>query len=150
MMEYYYADRFTYAVIGTPNRLEYDQGFFVKNGDGAADLKPIAHLYKTQVYTLARHVGVPEEICTRPPTTDTYSLEQSQEEFFFALPYHQMDLCLYGKDHGIPPEEVAERANLTADQVVRAYKNIESKRTATRYLHMPPLLIKKLDPNFGN
>jgi NAD+ synthase len=151
MMEYYYADRFTYAVIGTPNRLEYDQGFFVKNGDGAADLKPIAHLYKSQVYALARHVGVPEEICTRPPTTDTYSLEQSQEEFFFALPYQQMDLCLYGKNHGIPPEEVAERANLTCDQVARAYKNIESKRRATRYLHMPPLLIKKLegDHDFG-
>jgi len=59
MMEYYYADLFNYAVAGTPNRLEYDQGFFVKNGDGAADLKPIAHLYKTQVYQLAgyRHTA---------------------------------------------------------------------------------------------
>ena len=102
MMEYYHADRLRYAVAGTPNRLEYDQGFFVKNGDGAADLKPIAHLYKTQVYQLAEYLGVPEEIRRRPPTTDTYSLEQSQEEFFFSLPYDQMDLCLYGKNHADP------------------------------------------------
>ena len=100
MMEYYHADRLNYAVAGTPNRLEYDQGFFVKNGDGSADFKPIAHLYKTQVYQLAEYLGVPEVIRNRPPTTDTYSLPQSQEEFFFSLPYDQMDLCLCGKDHG--------------------------------------------------
>ena len=98
MMEYYYADRFHYAVSGTPNRLEYDQGFFVKGGDGAADFKPIAHLYKSQVYQLAAYLGVPEEIRERPSTTDTYSLEQSQEEFYFSIPLAKMDLCLYGKD----------------------------------------------------
>ncbi len=96
MLEYYHADRLNYAVTGTPNRLEYDQGFFVKLGDGAADVKPIAHLYKSQVYALAAHLGVPEEIRSRRPTTDTYSLPQSQEEFYFSLPYQLMDLCLYG------------------------------------------------------
>ena len=107
MMEYYHADRLNYAVAGTPNRLEYDQGFFVKLGDGAADLKPIAHLYKTQVYALAEYLGVPEEIRRRPPTTDTFSLPQTQEEFYFALPYAKMDLCLYGHNHGVPAAEVA-------------------------------------------
>src|SRR5512139_3817141 len=101
MLEYYHADRLGFAVAGTPNRLEYDQGFFVKNGDGAADLKPIAHLYKTQVYQLAAHLDIPQEIVVRPPTTDTYSLHQTQEEFFFSIPYRQLDLCLYGKNHGI-------------------------------------------------
>src|SRR5205823_7246826 len=101
MIEYYYAELLQYAVAGTPNRLEYDQGFFVKNGDGAADLKPIAHLYKSQVYQLAAYLNVPREIQTRVPTTDTYSMEQSQEEFYFSLPLRQMDLCLYGKDEGI-------------------------------------------------
>ena len=95
-LEYYHADRLNFAVIGTPNRLEYDQGFFVKNGDGAADVKPIAHLYKSQVYQLAAYLGVPEEIRRRPPTTDTWSLAQTQEEFYFSLPYDRMDLCLYG------------------------------------------------------
>ena len=94
MLEYYHADRLNYVVAGTPNRLEYHQGFFVKLGDGAADVKPIAHLYKTQVYQMARFLGLPEAICSRPPTTDTYSLAQSQEEFYFSLPYDKMDLVL--------------------------------------------------------
>lgn len=142
MIEYYHADRLQYAVAGTPNRLEYDQGFFVKNGDGAADLKPIAHLYKTQVYQLAAYLDVPKEIQRRPPTTDTYSLEQSQEEFYFSLPYDKMDLCLYGKNQGAPVAEVAEAVGLTSDQVERVYRDIEAKRAATRYLHLKPLLIE--------
>ena len=112
-LEYYHADRLNYAVLGTPNRLEYDQGFFVKNGDGAADIKPIAHLYKTQVYALAAHLGLPEEIRSRPPTTDTWSLAQSQEEFYFSVPYPAMDLCLFGLENGIAAAEVAARAGLT-------------------------------------
>ena len=140
MVEYYHADRLHYAVVGTPNRLEYDQGFFVKGGDGLADVKPIAHLYKTQVYALAAFLGVPEEIRSRPPTTDTYSLEQTQEEFFFALPYDRMDLCLYGKNHEIPPEAVAPAVGITPEQVTRVFRDIDAKRKAARYLHEPPLL----------
>jgi len=140
-VEYFHADRLNYAVIGTPNRLEYDQGFFVKNGDGAADVKPIAHLYKSQVYQLAAHLGVPEEIRRRPPTTDTYSLQQTQEEFYFSLPYDRMDLCLYGLNNGISVEEVGRAAGLTAEQVGRVWTDIASKRKTTRYLHSGPLLV---------
>ena len=105
MLEYYHAERVNYAVAGTPNRLEYDQGFFVKGGDGLADVKPIAHLYKTQVYALARHLGVPEAITSRPPTTDTYSMPQTQEEFYFCLPYDQLDLLLWAYNHGVSCKE---------------------------------------------
>jgi NAD+ synthase len=141
MTEYYHADRLNYAVAGTPNRLEYDQGFFVKQGDGAADFKPIAHLYKTQVYALAEFLGVPAEIRGRPPTTDTFSMAQTQEEFYFALPYDKMDLCLYGHNHKVPASEVAPVLGLTAEQVERVYKDIEAKRRATSYLHERPLLV---------
>ncbi len=144
MMEYYYADRLQYAVVGTPNRLEYDQGFFVKNGDGAADIKPIAHLYKSQVYQLAEHFQFPEEIRTQAPTTDTYSLPQSQEEFYFSLPYDKMDLCLYGKNQDVPAEEVAPAVGLSVEQVKRVYRDIDAKRNATRYLHQKPLLIDQI------
>jgi NAD+ synthase len=140
MTEYYHADRLNYAVAGTPNRLEYDQGFFVKQGDGAADVKPIAHLYKTQVYQLAAHLGIPGEIRRRPPTTDTFSMPQTQEEFYFALPYDRMDLCLYALNHGIPAEAVAPLVELTPDQVTRVFKDIAAKRRSTKYLHTPPLL----------
>lgn len=142
-LEYYWADKLHFACTGTPNRLEYDQGFFVKNGDGAADVKPIAHLYKTQVYALAKELGVPEEIRKRPPTTDTYTLSQGQDEFYFALPYPQMDLCLFGKNNGIDPSEVAPAAGLTTPQVEWVYGDIDRKRATTRYLHERPLLVDK-------
>jgi NAD+ synthase len=140
-MEYYHADRLNYAVIGTPNLLEYDQGFFVKNGDGAADLKPIAHLYKSQVYQLAAHLGVPEDIRRRPPTTDTWSMAQSQEEFYFSLPYDRMDLCMYGLNNGLDAGDVAAAAKLTGEQLEAVWGDIARKRVATAYLHMPPLTI---------
>jgi NAD+ synthase len=143
--EYFHADRLNFAVLGTPNRLEYDQGFFVKNGDGAADVKPIAHLYKTQVYALATHLGIPAEIRRRPPTTDTYSLAQTQEEFYFSLPYDRMDMCLYGLNHSIAPEAVAEAAGLTPAQVEHVWADIAAKRKATRYLHMGPQLVASVD-----
>ena len=141
MMEYYHADRLNYAVAGTPNRLEYDQGFFVKNGDGAADLKPIAHLYKTQVYHIAEHLGIPDEIRRRPPTTDTYSLPQTQEEFYFSLPYDKMDLCLYARDNGVTAAAAAAAVGLSEEQVERVFKDIDAKRRAAEYLHLSPQLI---------
>ena len=144
MLEYYHADRLNYAVAGTPNRLEYDQGFFVKLGDGAADVKPIAHLYKTQVYQLAEYLGVPEDIRKRPPTTDTYSLPQGQDEFYFSLPHDRMDLCLYGKNNGYTIEEVAEVLELTPQQVQRVYDDIDNKRSTTRYLHLSAQLVSEV------
>ena len=142
MLEYFHADAHNYAVVGTPNRLEYDQGFFVKLGDGAADVKPIAHLYKTQVYRLAEHLGIPEAVRERPPTTDTYSLAQTQDEFYFSLPYAQMDLCLYGHNHGIAPEEIARMIGIAAEDVRRVYEDIDQKRRTTRYLHLSALLVE--------
>lgn len=141
LMEYSHADRLNYAVIGTPNLLEYDQGFFVRGGDGLADLKPIAHLYKTQVYALARYLGVPREICEQTPSTDTYSLPQTQEEFYFALPYGQMDLVLYAYIHQVPAAEAAAVMGLTAEQVERAYRDVEAKRRTAQILNQQAILI---------
>ena len=141
-VEYFHADRLNYAVVGTPNRLEYDQGFFVKNGDGSADLKPIAHLYKTQVYAMARHLGLPEEICSATPTTDTYSLAQGQDEFYFALPYRQMDLALWALNHGRPAAELGAALGITAEQAARVYADIQAKRRTTRYLHAKAVLVE--------
>ncbi len=141
-VEYFHADRLNYAVIGTPNRLEYDQGFFVKNGDGSADIKPIAHLYKTQVYALARHLGLPEAVCTAAPTTDTYSLAQGQDEFYFVLPYDKMDLALWGHQNRIAADELGQALGISTEQASFVYADIEAKRRATRYLHAAPALIE--------
>jgi NAD+ synthase len=138
MIEYYHADRLHFAVAGTSNLAEDDQGFFVKQGDGAADFKPIAHLFKTQVFALAEYLDVPQEIRARQPTTDTYSLSQTQEEFYFALPYQEMDLCLWAVDHGVPAREVGPAIGLTEDQVDRVFRDIKAKRRVSRYLHHVP------------
>ena len=138
-LEYYHADRLQYAVVGTPNRLEVDLGFFVKNGDGAADLKPIAGLYKSQVYQLAEHLGIPERVRTRVPTTDTYSLLQTQEEFYFSIPLEHMDVCLYASEHDIPMATVAQAIGFTPEQVARVFAGIAAKRNVARYLGLGPL-----------
>lgn len=143
-IEYFHADRLHYAVVGTPNRLEYDQGFFVKNGDGSADVKPIAHLYKTQVYALARYLGLPDVICNAKPTTDTYSLPQGQDEFYFALPYDKMDLALWAHNHGQPASDLARILGITPEQANYIYKDIEAKRRTTRYLHSKAVLIENV------
>ena len=146
MIEYYHADRLHYGVLGTPNRLEYDQGFFVKGGDGAADVKPIAHLYKTQVYQIADYLGIPSAVTSRPPTTDTFSLPQSQEEFYYNLPTRTLDIVLHGFNHGRPVGAVAVDAGLTPEQVERSFKDIEQKRMTTRYLHLAPQLVEEVLP----
>lgn len=143
-IEYFHADRLNYAVIGTPNRLEYDQGFFVKNGDGAADVKPIAHLYKTQVYALARYLKLPERICSAVPTTDTYSLSQGQDEFYFGLPYDKMDIALWAYNNKVSPAALGDYFGINESQAQAIYDDIEAKRRASRYLGMAPVLIEKV------
>jgi NAD+ synthase len=140
MLEYYHADRLDHAVAGTPNRLEYDLGFFVKNGDGAADVKPIAQLYKTQVYQLALPLGIPEEVRGRTPTTDTYPLAQDQEEFYFSLPYELMDLALYSWTNDFPSDAFAAASGVSTDDARRVYADIDAKRRIAEILNLPPLL----------
>lgn len=139
--EYYYADRYGYAVAGTPNRLEYDQGFFVKGGDGLADFKPIAHMYKTQVYAMARYLNLPEVILEQKPSTDTYSMAQSQQEFYFSLPYHELDLIMWALNNGVPADHAAREMGYTVEQIERVYTDIQQKRRTTAYLQKKPLLV---------
>jgi NAD+ synthase len=148
-LEYFHADRLHYAVVGTPNRLEYELGFFVKNGDGSADLKPIAHLYKTQVYALARYLGVPESVCQAAPSTDTYSMPQGQDEFFFTLPHAQMDLALWAFNQGLSPLDAAQHLHLPEAEVRHVYADIQAKRVAARYLHAPAQCLAPLTSRLG-
>lgn len=140
-MLYYHAELRNYAVIGTANKNEHDQGFFVKYGDGGVDIKPIAHLLKTQVYQLAEYLDVPEEIRSRPPTTDTYSAHSTQQEFFFRLPFETMDLLWYAQEHYVPLQDVAQVMGLTEVQVQRAFNDFIRKKRTTKYLRMPPLAV---------
>jgi NAD+ synthase len=136
---YYYAEFHHYAVIGTPNKHEQEQGFFVKYGDGGADVMPIGNLYKTQVYQVAEYLGIPEEIIRRIPTTDTYPAEQTQEEFFYQLPFDLMDRFWYGFENGYSAKEVAEVMGEKEERVLALFRNFERKKKTTEYLRMAPL-----------
>jgi len=140
-LEYFHADRLNYAVAGTPNFLEYDQGFFVKLGDGAADFKPIAHLYKTQVYGMARHLGLPAELCERKPTTDTYSLEQSQEEFYFQLSHETLDLVLCGLSQRLDEATISRGTGVPPAELKWLIDDVKQKRVSTAPLHLEPLTL---------
>ena len=139
LMLYYHAELENYAVLGTGNKNEHDQGFFVKWGDGGADLKPIAHLYKTQVYQLARHLGVPETVLGRTPTTDTYTAETTQEDFYFSLPFPIMDRLHWAQQNGCDAAEVAGVMDLTEEQVRRVWDDFDRKYRTTEYLRLMPL-----------
>ena len=140
---YYHAEVRHFAVVGTANKNEHEQGFFVKYGDGGVDVRPIAHLFKTQVYRLAEHLGVPAEIRSRPPTTDTYSAATTQEEFFFRLPFALMDLLWSAHERNVPVDSVAAEAGLTAEQVSRVFQDLDRKRRTTEYLRRAPV---EMDP----
>ena len=100
------------------------------------------------MYALAQHLGLPRDVAEAPPTTDTYSLPQGQDEFYFALPYRQMDLALWALNHGIEPQEVAKALGMPAEQARHVYDDIRAKRRATQYLHRHPVLLGSV-PEIG-
>jgi NAD+ synthase len=149
-MLYYHAERQNYVVVGTGNKNERDQGFFVKYGDGGVDINPITHLYKTQVYQLAQYLGVPEAIRTRPPTTDTYSAHSTQEEFFFRMPFETMDLLWYAQENGVPIAEVADVMGLEEAQVQHALDDFTRKQRNSEFLRMaPPSVVSRERDTLG-
>jgi len=147
---YFLAEKMHYAVGGTTNRTEMDQGFLVKHGDGGVDIEPLAHLYKTQVFQLAEHVGVIEEIRTRTPTPDTWPGGVTDEEFYFRMPFETLDLLLFAWNEGLATDDVCRALDLTEDQVNRAFRDFRSKQKSTWHLRvMPPSLVQQ-HPNRGS
>jgi NAD+ synthase len=138
-MLYYHAELRNHAVVGTANRNEHDQGFFVKHGDAAVDVHAIAHLFKSQVYQLAEFLGVPEAIRERPPTSDTYSAPCDQQEMFFRLPFATLDLLWHAWETGVAPADAATVMKLTEEQVGIAFDDFARRRRTTEFLRMPPL-----------
>ncbi len=138
-MLYYHAEKRNYAVLGTANKNEHELGFFVKWGDGGVDIGPIRHLFKTQIYQLAEYLGIPEEIRSRVPTTDTYPGGSTQEEFFYRIPFDLLDAIWLGHEKEIAPAEIAEALGLQPEQVTRVIADIESKKRGTNYLRLMPV-----------
>lgn len=135
---YYQAEKNNYLVAGTTNKTEVAQGFFVKFGDGGVDIEPIAHLYKTQVYQLAGHLGVIDEIMNRAPSPDTYSLPVTDKEFYFCLDYEILDLLLYAYQNDVPLDEISAATGLDGMQIERVFRDFAAKERATWHLREMP------------
>jgi len=132
------ADRRGLLVGGTTNRTEYLLGDFCRYGDGGTDIEPLAHLYKHQVYQIARHLGVIQEIIARTPSPDTFSLPVSDQEFFFRIPFERLDHLLYAWEHQVPVETTAQVLGLSEDAVKRAFQDFTTKHRATAHLRAMP------------
>ncbi len=146
---YFHAEARQFAVIGTSNKNEHAQGFFVKHGDGGVDIQAIAHLFKTQVYQLSRHLDVPVSIQQRTPTTDTYSAPCDQQEFFFRLPFATLDPIWFARENRIPVPEVARGMGLPEVQVQRVYDDIAGKQSTTEYLRLSPPILDPAKPAYA-
>ncbi|MBN2412647.1 NAD(+) synthase [candidate division KSB1 bacterium] len=141
-MLYYHAELRNYVVAGTGNKNEHELGFFVKYGDGGSDLGPILHLYKTNIFQLAEELDIPRDIISRPPTTDTYPGEVTQEEFFYRLPFATLDSIWEAFEDGISVQHIAQNLNLKQEQVQRVITDISQKKQNTEYLRLPPLRVR--------
>ena len=135
---YYHAEALNYAFVGSHNFDEHFLGFSVRYGDIGVDCLPQAKLYKSQVYQVAEHLGLPEVIRAQTPSSDTYSAKQSEEEFFFALPFDLLDKLLYAYNHDVPAAEAAAVVGLEEEQVQRAYRDFEAKIRTTEHMRQPP------------
>ena len=124
---YYHAEKNNFLVCGTTNKAEFQQGYFVKYGDGGVDIEPLVNIFKTQVYQLANSLEIPREIIQRKASPDTWSFDVSDEEFFFSLPYEIIDLMIYAKEKSISLDEISVSINLKEDQVKRILKSQERK-----------------------
>ena len=138
---YYYAEKMNFLECGTTNKTEVLEGDFVKYGDGGVDIEPLAHLYKTQVFELAKHLGVIQEIIDRTPSPDTFSFPVSDEEFYFRIPFGKLDLLLYAWRNNIGISKVCKVMDLEEKQVKRAFRDFTGKYNTTKHLRCMPASI---------
>jgi NAD+ synthase len=80
-------------VVGTENRSEHFLGYFTRFGDAASDIEPLEHLYKTQIYELAKYLKIPKEIISKPPSADLWKGQTDEAQFRFT--YQEADVVLY-------------------------------------------------------
>lgn len=116
-MLYFHGEKNNLCVIGTTNKSEYLQGYFVKYGDGGSDVEPLVNLYKSQVYQIGRFLNIPEEILTKEASPDVWSFPATDKEFFFSVPYDIVDLLLYAQENNLSVKEIQKFTNLSEENI---------------------------------
>lgn len=132
-MAYLAANATNRLVLGTTNRSERLLGYYTKHGDGAADLLPIGHLYKTEVRAVAEALDVPEFVVEKPPTAGVFAGQRDTDEL--GADYDTIDRVLrLGVDEGLDPETVASRVDVGSEAVTR----LLDRHRATTHKRSPP------------
>ncbi len=141
-MLYFYAEKNNLSVVGSTNKSEYIQGYFVKYGDGGVDLEPIQNLYKTQVYDLGRHLKIPSKILSRKASPDTWSFETTDEDFFFGISYENLDIILHERENGIEPKKIEKITGLKTTEIKTITKYLDKRKKSTSHMRKSPSSIK--------
>ena len=142
-MLYYYAEKNNFTVIGTTNKTEYLQGYFVKYGDGGSDIEPLIHLYKSQIYQLAEKLQLPEEIIKQEASPDVWSFTTNDEEFFYAVPYNVVDLILYARENNFSVEEILKHSKLSPKKIEMLIQFQNQKENKSKHMRENPHAIKE-------
>ncbi len=127
-------------VLGTGNKSEDMIGYFTKYGDGGVDILPIAQLYKTQVWKLAKEVGVPDEIVKRVPTAGLWPGQTDEGEI--GIEYADLDKILLGYELGFNANKISKVTNLSQDVVDNIFQRIAKNR---HKLELPPMPESKFE-----
>ena len=144
---YYYAEKNNFCVVGTTNKSEFLQGYFVKYGDGGTDLEPLTNLYKSQIYQIGEFLKVPNEILEKDASADIWSFNTSDEEFFYSVPYHIVDLILYARENNMTKSEIEKISNLSLEQIEKLLQFQNQKQVKSQHMREMPHSWKKIQIN---
>ena len=141
---YYYAEKNNFCVVGTTNKSEFLQGYFVKYGDGGTDIEPISNLYKSQIYQIGEFLKIPKEILEKDASPDIWSLKTSDEEFFYSVPYNVVDLILYARENKMTESEIEKVSDLPSEQIRRLIQFQNQKQVKSQHMREIPHIWKKI------
>ena len=137
-MLYYHGEKNNFTVMGTTNKSEYLQGYFVKYGDGGSDIEPIVNLYKSQIYQLGQFLDIPKEILTKDASPDVWSFTTNDEEFFYSVTYETVDLILYAHENDLPIKEIQKLSNLSAENIENLLRFQNQKQNKSQHMREIP------------
>ena len=140
---YFYAEKNNFCVVGTTNKSEFLQGYFVKYGDGGTDVEPLTNLYKSQIYQIGEFLKMPDEILKKDASADVWSFNTNDEEFFYSVPYNIVDLILYARENNMTKLEIQKISNLSLEQIKSLLQFQNQKQIKSQHMREMPHSWKK-------
>lgn len=133
---FYYSELYNYLFVGTANKTEWLTGFFVKYGDGIADIMPIINLYKTQVFNLAKYLNINDYLIEKSPSPDL--IPGIIDEDMLWISYSKLDLILFGIENNYSFERISKISSSNQSEIDRVRNMLEK----SEYLRMWPIALK--------